>query len=435
MKTGEKRTGVPRHDRRPGRRRPTPLFTALPVIFGACAAPADETAAPRSSDLTILPVEFERPAGSGEPNLHATADGTALLTWLEPTGDEWSLMLATRREGQWSDPLVVRRSDSFFVNWADFPSSVQMAGGEIAVHWLERVADAPYAYHVMLSVSSDGGATWSEPVRAHDDRSPTEHGFVSMVPWEGGAAITWLDGRAMYDPDSSEPEPAGDGHEAAEGAMSVRFRTLLPDGRLGAEVLLDPRTCECCQTTLTRSSEGLVAAYRDRSEAEVRDIAVVRGLGETWSEPAHVAADDWTIPGCPVNGPQLSARESGVAGAWYTGAGGPHAFAAFSSDGGESFGPPIRIDEGLPIGRVDIEYVDAGSAIVTWVEGGDGGAQVMARRVFDDGSTGAAFTVSETSGERASGFPRMVRIGDDLVVAFTLPGDTGGVRVRSVRLD
>jgi len=397
------------------------------VAFGSACTGAE---APVYEDvsLTLSAVEFERPAGSGEPNLHATPDGRALLTWLEPTGDSsWALRLATRDATGWSEPRTVRESEAFFVNWADFPSSVQMTGGTIAVHWLERTADAPYAYHVMLSLSSDDGATWTEPIRLHDDESPTEHGFVSMVPWEDGAAIAWLDGRAMYNPDAE----AGAGHGPdGGGAMSARYRTLLPDGRLGAEVVLDARTCECCQTTIAVSSEGLVAAYRDRSEDEIRDIAVVRGLGETWSEPKHIATNDWMIPGCPVNGPQLTASGSAVAGAWYTGAGDePQAYVAFSS------GPPIRIDEGLPIGRVDIEGLDDGSALVTWVEGGDGGARVMARRVRPDGVADVAFTVTETSSRRASGFPRIARIGSQIVIAWTLPGDGGGIRVRSVHLE
>lgn len=396
------------------------------LAFSALVAGCTESDAPPASDsvageLTLSSIEFERPGGSGEPHLHATPGGGALLTWLEPAdGDLWALRLATRTDGAWSEPRTVRESDRFFVNWADFPSSVQMSGGTIAVHWLERVADAPYAYHVMISLSSDGGTTWSDPARLHDDASPTEHGFVSMVPWENGAAITWLDGREMAD----------------GGAMSVRFRTLMPNGRLGAEVLLDGRTCECCQTTLAGSSEGLVAAYRDRSEAEVRDIAVVRGLGETWSEPARIAVNDWTIPGCPVNGPQLSAEGSDVAGAWYTGVGNePQAYVAFSRDAGASFGSPVRVDEGLPLGRVDIEWLDDGSALVTWLEGGEGGARVMARRVGPDGLIGEPVTVTETSSERASGFPRIAKVGAEIVIAWTLPGDDGGVRVRSVRLD
>jgi len=393
----------------------TALIPLALISLAGCTPEAESASEP---PIALSAVEFQRPARSGEPNLTVTPDGEALLTWLEPVaGETWALRFATRTDGTWSEPRTIRESDEFFVNWADFPSSVEMTGGEIAVHWLEWVADAPYAYHVLLSISTDGGETWGEPFRAHDDASPTEHGFVSMVPWEDGAALTWLDGRAVNE--------RGD-------PMSLRFRTLLPDGKLGAEVLLDGRTCECCQTTLARTGDGLIASYRNRSETEIRDIGIVRGFGENWSEPALVAVDDWMIPGCPVNGPQLSASGSEVVNAWYTGSGGkPKAFVAFSTDAGETFGTPIRIDEGLPIGRVDVELLGDGSAVVTWLEASGGSALVMARRVTQGGVAGSAITVTETSGERASGFPRLVRLGDELLFAWTLPGDEGGIRVRS----
>ena len=392
----------------------TTLVVALPL---GCAGGAGE-----SADLRLGEVEFERPLPSGEPSLSVRSDGRAVLTWIEPEDGVPALRLAIRGDGGWSAPRTVWASETMFVNWADFPSSVEMTDGTLAVHWLERVAEAPYAYHVMLSLSSDGGLTWTEPFRAHDDDSPTEHGFVSMVPWRDGAGLTWLDARAM----------AGD---SGGGAMSLRFRSLAPDGRLGPEVLLDDRTCECCQTALARVGDGLVAAYRDRSESEVRDIAVVRGMGERWSEPAPLSTDGWVIPGCPVNGPQLAGGEGALAAAWYTGVDrAPRVYAAFSRDGGSTFGPRIRIDEGLPLGRVDIERLDDGSAVVAWLEASDGAARVLARRVHPDGSLEGSALISETAGERSSGFPRMARSGDELLFAWTIPGEDGGIRVRAMSL-
>ncbi|MDE2879946.1 sialidase family protein [Candidatus Palauibacter soopunensis] len=404
-------------------------FLAVAALLGGCGGEAE-----RQVSLEAGEVEFDRPPPSGEPYVSVGAGGRAILTWIEPEEGVPALRLAIRGEDGWSEPRTVWASKEMFVNWADFPSSVEMSDGTLAVHWLEKVADAPYAYHVMLALSSDDGMTWTEPFRAHDDDSPTEHGFVSMVPWGDGAGLTWLDARAMAGHAGGGEHVAGGGG-GERGAMSVRFRTLAPDGHLGPEVLLDDRTCECCQTALARVGEGLVAAYRDRGESEVRDIAVVRGAGERWTEPAPLSTDGWVIPGCPVNGPQLSGDEEVLTSAWYTGVDGtPQVYAAFSNDGGATFGPRIRVDEGLPLGRVDIERLDDGSAVVVWLEASNNTPRVLARRVDPDGSLGTPLLISETAGERSSGFPRMVRTGDEFLFAWTIPGEGGGVRVRSVRL-
>ena len=415
----------------------TRILPLAAAILAGCAAEAD----PRPS-LTPGEVEFERAAPSGEPHLALGRDGRVFLTWIEADGEGDALRLAIRDGEGWSARGTVYASDRMFVNWADFPSSVEMRDGTIAAHWLEKVAAAPYAYHVMLALSSDDGATWSAPFRAHDDDSPTEHGFASMVPWRDGAALVWLDGRAMasavgvHAVGGGRPAAGGNGHAGERGAMTLRFRSLSPEGDLGPEVLLDERTCECCQTSLTRVGDGLIAAYRDRGASEVRDIAVVRGAGERWTEPAPLSADGWVIPGCPVNGPQLSGDEGALASAWYTGVGGePRVYGAFSGDGGATFGPRIRIDEGLPLGRVDVERLDDGSAVAVWLEASNGAPRILARRVWPDGSMEEPVLISQTAGERASGFPRMVRSGaDELIVAWTLAGDDGGVRVRSVRI-
>ncbi len=217
--------------------------------------------------------------------------------------------------------------------------------------------------------------------------------------------------------------------------MSIRTTTIDAEGALGDDVLLDSRTCECCQTALVTTAAGLAAAYRDRSEEEIRDIAVVRGTGSDWTDPERVAADDFYYPGCPVNGPQLSSRGDEVAVAWYTAPDQqPRVYAAFSADGGASFGDPIRIDDGDPLGRVDVELLPDGSALVTWLERTERAAEVRVRRVRSDGWTGTAQVVSETSESRASGFPRMARVGDELVIAWTLTGPDGGVRAASLQV-
>ena len=376
-------------------------------------------------------IEFSATPGSQAPYVVATRDGGALMSWWDHVGDRtYALRVAERIDGIWSEPTTVVEGADLFVNWADIPSITEFDDGTWVAHWPQKTAASTYAYHVMLSTSTDRGKTWSESFIAHDDISPTEHGFVSVVPWENGAALVWLDGRQM----ATESAEAG-GYEG-HGAMSVRFTTLGADAVRRADILIDNRTCECCITALTMTRSGLLAAYRDRSEAEIRDVAIVRFDGSEWSEPKHFWADNWHYPGCPVNGPQLTSRGDTVAVAWFTAPENESRVqVAFSTDGGATFSEPVRVDDGDPSGRVDIELLGDGSVIVSWLEKTDPDAEIRARRVIPDGGMDNSWLVAPTSAARRSGFPRMTRVGNELLFAWTMVGGEGGVRVAAVDLN
>ncbi len=361
------------------------------------------------------------PPRSVTPNLATGADGRLIVTWLEPMGPSpsarYALRFAVRHRGRWSPPATIHESDRFFVNWADFASLTETGDGRWVAHWPEKTAPATYAYHVMIAVSADQGRTWSPPRRVHDDSSATEHGFVAMAPSATGVDLAWLDGRAMQ------------GGE--RGEMSVRTRTLLADGRWGPEVALDTRTCECCQVTMTRTPDGLVVAYRDRSPGEVRDIAVVREGNGRWSEPRVVAADGWEHRACPVNGPALVSQGQRVDLVWFTGVGGANrVWLARSTDGGATFGSRIRIDEGETLGRVDAEPLGDGSVLVVWLEGRSAEqAEWRVRRVAADGRAGPSRVVATVPRARLAGFPRLARTAEGVWLAYTATGPDGGVRV------
>ncbi len=405
-----------------------PFRTAKVVaLLGTVACVPEST-----TQYVMGDVEFAAPAGSGEPNLVHTSDDAVVLTWLEEVERRrWALKIASRKNGSWSPPLTVKESDRFFANWADFPSFVEQRDGTWVVHWLEKTAANTYAYHVKLAISKDRGETWSEPIVPHRDDSPREHGFVSMVPWQtDGVALVWLDGRNMTSADGADERGDMD-----TGEMSLRATTLGPGGALGPDVLIDERTCECCQTALAVTSRGLIAAYRDRSDSEIRNIAVARMENGVWSEPTPVHDDGWYYPGCPVNGPQLSAAGDTVAVAWFTAPEQKTAtYVAYSMDGGETFGAPIRVDDGDPLGRVDVELLDHGAALVVWLERTKSAAAIRARVVHPDGTADAAWNVAMTSESRGSGFPRMARVGSEVVFAWTLVGPDGGVRVATARV-
>jgi len=363
-------------------------------------------------------VVFKGPAGSITPSLAAGANGRLIATWLEPLKPEgrYALRFATSDGKSWSAPGTVRESDRFFVNWADFASLIETRDGAWVAHWPEKTAAQPYAYHVMVSTSRDRGRTWTPPRRLHDDTSATEHGFVAMNAGSSGTDLIWLDGRKT---------------SGESGEMTVRTRSLSPDGTLGRETELDARTCECCQAALARTSDGLVAAWRDRSEGEVRDIAISRQENGRWSLPRIVSADWWEHRACPVNGPALVADGRRVDLAWFTGAGGQNrVWLVRAADAARTFGTRVRIDDGQTLGRIDAEPMGDGSVLVTWLEGkSDQEAEWRIRRVDANGKAGPSRAVATVARARIAGFPRLARSSGSVFLAFTTPDGVRVVRI------
>ena len=383
--------------------------------------------ASEEEDSSIEMVAVPAGDGASAPFLSAARDGL-LLSWLEPVAgsDRVAVRVSRSRGAEWSAPVTVVERGDLFVNWADFPSVVEDANGALFAHWLQKSGAGTYAYDVVMAVSNDGGSTWGRPFLLNRDGKQAEHGFVTLVPLsDGGVGATWLDGRNM----SGGGEHDGhDGHES--GDMTLRYATVDANGTLTGDVELDTRTCECCATGMTVTKQGPVIVYRDRGPDERRDIAYVRRTADGWTKPRLVNEDGWKINACPVNGPQIDASGDRVATAWFTAADEKgRAYVAFSDDGGATFAKPLRIDDGNPIGRVDVVMLDEASALVTWLEQTPGGGEIRARRV-SAGGVEDAFKVADSSTARAAGFPRAARFGDHVYFAWTeQDADSKAVRV------
>jgi hypothetical protein len=341
-----------------------------------------------------------------------------------------------------------------------FDSSIlALPDGSLAAYWLTKSGPGMHANDVNLSISRDGGRTWGKAIVPHRDRTRTGRGFVSMIPANGGVDVVWLDGRKKTSGDhgAAAPGPAdrssvganqqtgsddhqhvgGDHRAAGPGPadskmkMSLMHTTIGPDGKLGKEVLLDGRVCECCQTSAAPTPDGMAVVYRDRSEKEVRDISIVRLKDGQWSEPQQLSKDGWEIQGCPVNGPAISSAGRNLAVAWFTAAHGqPRVYAALSLDGGLTFGPQILVTDGNPIGRVDVIALSSGNAFVSWVERTPSGAEVRSRIVRSDGAKAPEIVVAETS----SGVPRMKMSGEEVVIAWMDSRNVRKVRTAILRI-
>jgi hypothetical protein len=240
---------------------------------------------------------------------------------------------------------------------------------------------------------------------------------------DGRLGALWLDGRNMKDMKET------DEHAPAPASMTLRYAAIDRDGNLSDEAELDDRVCECCQTSAAMTGNGPIAVYRDRSPSEIRDIYIVRQVNGAWSAPQPVYADNWQINGCPVNGPSVAAEGQRVVVAWFTSVGDtPRVKVAFSEDAGATFGKPIQVDDGANVGRVDALLLADGSALVCWLSGNVEGGAIKVRRVQADGTVGPSSVIARTDISRSSGFPRMVRFGDEVQFAWTEFGKPSSVR-------
>lgn len=344
------------------------------------------------------------------------------MSWIEPVDTTRHALRTARFDGRtWSEPETVATGTDWFVNWADVPSIRPLPDGRIAAHYLESNGPDVLAYAVRITQTSTDG-TWQPAVTPHRDDTPTEHGFVSLLPWGGDLLAVWLDGRNMT---------PGNGH--GSGTMTLRSALLTPSGTLRHETLLDDRTCECCPTSAVRTRDGALVAYRDRSDNEVRNIHLVRFDGTSWSTPYPLHDDGWQINGCPVNGPALAASDDRVVAAWFTAPdGAPRVHAAFSEDGGRTFGPPLVVDDANPIGRVDAVLLDDGGALISWIGATNDGHALKIRHIQSNRTMGLPIALASVSGGRGTGMPRLARSDDHVYAAWVAP-DTTASQVRLAR--
>lgn len=380
------------------------LFSA--ILFVSCTQKPKEKVEP----ITVM----ASPAGahSALPFLY-TNKAKTLLSWVEKVGDSLSaLKYAELTNDAWQQPQTILQASDWFVNWADFPAIAEQ-NGNLLSHVLKKSSAGTYSYDVKLNLRQAGATQWNTNLPLHTDGTPTEHGFVSALPYKEGFFITWLDGRNTMEDEHGN-----------RGAMTIRAAEVSPSGEIQNEAELDHRACDCCQTTAAITTNGPVVIYRDRSDTEVRDMSIVRWENGSWTAPKTVYPDRWQIKGCPVNGPKAAALEHVLVVAWFSAANEkPKVQLAFSEDDGANFNEPVLIGDTKAIGRVDVLLLDKETAIVSWMEAEGKKAQLKAVKVARNGSQGTPHVIVAMNASRQSGFPQMERVGDTVYFAWTEVGD------------
>jgi hypothetical protein len=352
----------------------------------------------------LNPVAVPNPAvaGSLQPNWAVAADGSALLSWVEPAkAGGYTLRYAVRRGAAWSEARTIVTGRPFWRHPAEVPGLVSLSDGTLLAHWVEKSKESSDEETIYVSSSRDG-MKWTTPLIAHHDHSQVQHGLVSIVasgPQE--ASLFWLQ--------------ALKGEDAPVSLM----RTIVgADGKEIKEEELDKDTCSCCPTSTVKTAKGLLVAYRDHTPKDIRDIAVLRLENGKWSESKILYPDKWEINACPVNAASAAAKDNRVAIAWYTEADDkPRVQLVFSSDGGVTFTKPTKVSTGDALGYASTTLNSDGGAFVSWIEEGANSASLMVRLVSPAGVAGPALKI--LAGPRTSlGYPKLVRAKGETWIAW-----------------
>jgi hypothetical protein len=402
----------------PGRVRARAVVRAGVAVLCTGTIAAALTARPdaRTPSPSVVHVETPAAAGSQAYALSVGGDGRTYLIWIEPAGRGLHALKFSRLEGHaWSAPREISRGGNWFVNWADHPSLTALPDGTLLAHWLVNTGrkQGSYGYGIRVARSTDQGATWST-IFEDGMRNVSDYaGFLTFAPGAPGVEAIYL---TPLKPDEESAEAHSE-HEAIKTLAAVSFG---PDGSVKTEKAVDADVCSCCMTDIALTGAGPVAVYRDHLPGDIRDISIVRRVNGAWTQPATVARDGWHIRGCPTNGPAVAARGARVTVAWFTAAADtPRLKLAVSQDGGATFGEPIVIDDGRPVGWPDLVMLEDGSTLVSWLERrGEGVGEVLVRRVSADRKAGPPLAVAESVSGRATGVPHMVRAGDRVLVAW-----------------
>ena len=396
------------------------------IAVTLCVAAMLFSCTSKSKTKTIL--EIATRDNSSEPSLHKSKDGTIFLSWIETDSlKQNKLFFSKLVNDRWTDSKLIAKGDNWFVNWADFPALSTFGKDNLVAHYLEKSASGTYTYDVKLTISNDNGETWQKGFKPHTDHTESEHGFVSKIAISDRIFMNvWLDGRqfAYAEKDTT-----------IQKEMTLRAAKINVNGKILEEFLIDNRVCDCCQTDMAMTPDGPMLVYRDRSNKEIRDTYFSLFSNGKWSTPKAVSNDGWIIAGCPVNGPAISSKKETTVATWFTMQEGMSKVkTAFYNSTSNRFDAPILLDFIDPLGRLDIEVVDADSALISWVDSVDNQTKIQLQRVYQDGTRSEIFSVSSTSPKRSSGFPRMVIKEGNVYLAWT-DSNNGSLQVKTVKVN
>ena len=388
----------------------------------------------------------------------AANGSTVVAVWAAITDGRANIYAAVSRDGAATFEAPVRVNDRDGDARFSGEQAPRVAiGKDIAVVWPSRQGSTSV---IRLARSADGGRTFSHATTVHAGALTGARGWASLSAGPSGdVRVAWLDGRNANAGSHDAAAHGEAAHDAAEHAQAaahemheamrqdIVFARIAADGER-TESSVATNVCFCCKTSVVTSASGAIhVAWRHIFPTNLRDIAVGTSTdgGKTFSAPVRVSEDHWQIAGCPEDGPALAAGDAALHIAWstMTEATPPQkvVFYSYSTDGGHSFAPRVRLDTGAGAETVaaHAQIVSAGARVfATWDESAESRHRIQVREITS--KPGAASWTPDlhaavTFGADAPAtYPAIVALPDGLVLAWTNNAPSGsGVIVQRLR--
>jgi hypothetical protein len=370
-----------------------------------------------SSNPNELHLMQDLGVGTAVPHLTIAPNGSPTLLYAQSNDTTHRLMYRSWESDSWGAAQAIAEDSEMLVNWADRPQLAFGPDGAAYAHWLRFDERGDFAYTIQAVRSADGGKSWSEAVSPHKGGQVAEYGFAQWMPFDGGAALAWLDGRDFDE--NADPVTA---------RMEVRLAQWFAGEPWSQEFVLDSSACTCCpMATLVHPSGPVELVYRDRLEGEIRDFnrILVDPASGSFQNLGPLHRDGWEIAACPVNGASISKNAERTLAVWYTAAE-DTARVRFAWREAESaaFDAPHDLHQNTPLGRVTTATDERGHFYAMWLETNEtGGIAWMGQSWHPTGAAVYPTPVAliPASESRAGGFPTAVGLEAGVLVAWTNP--------------
>jgi hypothetical protein len=226
----------------------------------------------------------------------AVANGTVALTF--GAGNTVYFSSSKDNGRSFSKPAEVSREGSLALGRHRGPR-IAIAGNAIVISAVIGQKGRGQDGDLLAWRSSDGGNSWSQPVRINDVPASAREGLHAMAS-DGGRLVfaTWLDlrskGTKLY------------GAYSDNGGVTWSKNVLVyesPDGHI----------CECCHPSAALDSKGRVYVMWRNWLAGSRDMYLARSDngGETFGPAQKLGNGTWPLNACPMDGGGLALDPKG----------------------------------------------------------------------------------------------------------------------------